>query len=146
MEKADFYNWLEQKRARLCDLIYAYTEAGSRAESTPMVDLRARVETYVGRMLDYLRTGDPRIMIQQIEDTNRKKLARGEELDYKSAEKQEGYILAAFSQLMAESNIDRADRERFYQQIQRSLQNFTATAKMVYSRLILEQAQAKSNE
>ena len=141
MNNLQFYDWLDQRQVRLVELISEETEKATRQTGKPETDLLPRVQRWVDHFLRYVQTADFQIMIEQIETTNRQKLARGEKLNFESAEKQAGYILSAFMRLIGESELNSSEREWLSRQIERSMRTLNTNAKMVYSRLTLEQAQ-----
>ncbi len=145
MERADYYPWLELRRTRLVELICEETAQATRQTNRVEVELTSRVGQWVGRFLEYIRTGEIRIMIQQIEEANRRKIARGETLNTESAELQSTYILKALARLIAESEFSPAECEWFNQQMLRTMTTLNTNARMVYSRLILEQMNQASN-
>ena len=139
MDKSQFYPWLEQRQERLVELICEETEKASRAIGKTEVELVPRVQRWVENFLHYVESGDIRIMIQQIEDATRQKLVRKEKLDLESAEVQARYIMKALNRLVHESVLKPSEQEWFSQQMQRSMTILNTNARLVYSRLILEQ-------
>ncbi len=139
MDKADYSLWLEHYRGRLIDLLFDLTEEAARAEGRKEVDLRSRLEKFTGRFLEYVRTGNIRIMIQQIEETSRRRLAAGEPLNFQIIEQHASLIYRAVALLLKESELSEADRTRFLQQLEHKLTNFKINGGLVLSRMALEE-------